>query len=214
MRGNLDENPSAGQLLIGQPDSQYMPRTVHGDGTIDEDGLLTVSGGGGITGTGTAGYVPIFDTANSVTDSTIDNNVTSPNTLTIKCAPGDSIVISSDTSSQMFGTNASSMGCLNGPAGSEIQLSNNGDGGITITDNGIGGITLVTVSASVPVLIAQGLLLMNNIFSAAGTPLPAPVEGGLAMVSDATLPAIGAAYVSGGNVFCLVVSDGATWFTV
>jgi hypothetical protein len=47
MRGNFDDNPESGQILIGQSDETYVPKTMSGDATIDADGVVTVSGGGG-----------------------------------------------------------------------------------------------------------------------------------------------------------------------
>lgn len=46
MRGNLDEDPLSAQILVGQTDKSYKPRTMHGDATIDVNGNVVVSGGG------------------------------------------------------------------------------------------------------------------------------------------------------------------------
>jgi hypothetical protein len=53
--------------------------------TIDAEGVISSTGGGGgtVTGSGTAGFVPIWDTATDLTDSVIDDGVTEAGQLTI-----------------------------------------------------------------------------------------------------------------------------------
>lgn len=73
---------------------------------------------------------------------------------------------------------------------------------------------LVSASAPTPTTVK-----FSPIYSAAGTPLPAAsdaLQGTVAAVSDATLPTVGAAYTSGGAVYCLVLCAGLAggWVTV
>jgi hypothetical protein len=73
---------------------------------------------------------------------------------------------------------------------------------------------LVSVPEPTPTTIK-----FSPIYSAAGTPLPSAsdaLKGTVAVVSDATLPTVGAAYVSGGAVCCLVLCSGLAggWVTV
>jgi hypothetical protein len=68
------------------------------------------------------------------------------------------------------------------------------------------------VAADLPALPTY---TFSTVYSAAGTALPAAgTAGRIAAVSDATAPAIGVAYSSGGAVFCLVLDTGTGWVTV
>ena len=58
-------------------------------------------------------------------------------------------------------------------------------------------------------------VIKTTVYSAAGTPLPSATTAGMgarAFVSDATDPAFGAAYASGGSNKVPVFSDGSSWY--
>ncbi len=82
------------------------------------------------------------------------------------------------------------------------------NGTTATTQNATDASTLVATTAFV-----QGMV-PHTIFSAAGTPLPPTIpglRGARAFVSDATTPAFGSPYASGGGVFSPVYCDGTIW---
>lgn len=83
MRGNLAVDPTAGQLLVGQAGGTYLPRTVSGAFTIDENGVASGGGGGGGNWTNLAHDVTLS------TDASVDavGNI-------VLSAPQSSLVIS------------------------------------------------------------------------------------------------------------------------
>lgn len=164
--------------------------------------ISATGGGGGIGGSGTTGFLPQFSAPTTLADSIIDYGATTPGGLN-----------SSNTGAG--GTVFADSG------GGGIELLELAGAGLIIYTPGTCGFqgsnfSLSTTGGSGQIVIA-GFLVPNTLYSAAGTPLPAAnsvPQGSLAWVSDALAPTYNGAYISGGAVTTIVISDGATnWFT-
>lgn len=96
-------------------------------------------------------------------------------------------------------------------------------GNMTMTDSINIGIGKNTASFQVKIgdpqitqNLSYGLQIAGTIYSAAGTPLPSctsAINGGQAVVSDATAPTYLGAYTSGGSVEASVLCNGTSWVT-
>jgi hypothetical protein len=162
-------NPSV-RYVSGAPSGTCSPappiQVVDSTGTIYtcDNGTWAAQGGGGggnLSGTLTAGFVPIATGVNTLGDSTIDDGVTASGTLTIQTTDENGIVIAANTGGLKLSNSNDedprvADGAINLFAGAGLQLvndptanksnglsiSNLGIAGTSITDSGGGGIAL------------------------------------------------------------------------
>jgi hypothetical protein len=150
--------------------------------------------GGGLSGSVTPGFLPIFVGSQEIADSSIDSGVTTPDALTID-APGENGLILSDSGGGGIQINETG-GELSLLSDSELLISCPSDKGVQL------GPLVGTVKT----------------FNAGTAPLPDPwavPAGTEATVSDALAPTYMGPYVGGGSIVCKVITDGATgWFTL
>jgi hypothetical protein len=131
--------------------------TTNGSGQLicdDDDG----GSGTGVSGTGTAGAIPVFNGTQSITNSIITQSGT-----TISVA-GD-LVLSTDLSVSNGGTGASSFttrGLLYGNGSGALQVTAAGTGGQVVIADGSGVPTFTTFSGDVTVSSAGGTAIQPN----------------------------------------------------
>ncbi len=107
----------------------------------------TPGGGGNLSGTLTAGKMPIASAAHTVVDGPIDHGVTTPAALTIKNTTAGGIAVddSGGGGVQVSASGADAVIQLTnsgtGTAGNEI-INEGGTGGTLVEDSGGGGITI------------------------------------------------------------------------